>query len=615
VKGDTQAPTLPPEIAQAPSVPLPSDAPFTPSQRAWLEGFFAGFMAPQPGGGQTAGQTAAQAQPAKAGVTVLHASQTGTAESLAKKLAKAIKADGRPAKAMDIEEMDLASLADAGRVAVVASTTGEGEAPDAAKALVKSLEGAQTDALSGLEYAVLALGDSNYEQFCAFGRYLDETFQALGATALQPRIDVDGDPDEPMADFRGQLLENLQPYDGADGNGAAPAMPAHALDAADDRDADEDEERWTRETPFHATLIANERLNPDSDKDTRHVELALGDGGPSYQPGDALGLIAPNDPELVQAILAETGLDGSAEVTAAKGTTARLDEVLTNRAVITELSAQTLRKVQERAQSDELARLLDDDADEELAQWLYGRDLLDLLRDVPGVIDSGEDLAQLLPTLQPRLYSIASSPLAHPEEVHLTMGIVRYDALGRSKAGVATSHLADRMQPGDTVPVYPSPNKRFRLPDDPDTPAIMIGPGTGIAPFRAFLEERQATRAGGANWLFFGERRESSDFLYRQELEDFQRAGVLDRLDTAFSRDGEEKLYVQHQLARNGAEVWRWLEDGAHLFVCGDAKHMARDVEQTLVDLITEHGGLSAEAARDHLDDLSASKRYKKDVY
>ncbi|MBK1699014.1 diflavin oxidoreductase [Rhodovibrio salinarum] len=584
---------------------LPSDAPFTPSQRAWLEGFLAGFMSPQ------AGATAPQEQSAKAGLQVLFASQTGTAESVAKKLAKAAKADGRPAQAVDIEDMDLDTLAQAERIAVIASTTGEGEAPDSAKGLIKALEQADSGALSGMSYAVLALGDSNYEQFCAFGRYLDETFQALGATPLVERVDVDGNPDAPMAEFRSGLLEALQEHDGM-ADTAAGALPTTATATLDDGD---DEDRWTRAHPFQATLIANTRLNPESDKETRHIELALGRNGPTYEPGDALGVVAPNDPELVQAVLAEAGLDGSEEVSAAKGTTARLDEVLTHRAVITELAPATVRKFQERADSQDLARLLADDAGDELTAWLYGRDLLDLLRAHPGVIERGEDLASLLPTLQPRLYSIASSPRAHPEEVHLTVGIVRYDACGRSKAGVTTGHLADRLQPGDTVGVYRSPNKRFSLPEDPDTPVIMIGPGTGIAPFRAFLEERQATRAGGANWLFFGERREACDYLYRRELEAFHRAGLLTRLDTAFSRDGAEKLYVQHQLARNGQEIWRWLQAGAHLFVCGDAKHMARDVEAALVDLIAAHGAMGADAAREHLDELIAHKRYKKDVY
>jgi sulfite reductase (NADPH) flavoprotein alpha-component len=586
---------------------LPTDAPFTPSQRAWLEGFLAGFMAPQPGGAQAD----TQSQPAKAGVTVLFASQTGTAESLAKKLAKAAKAEGHPAQAVDVENIDLATLAGSRHVAVIASTTGEGEAPDAAKALVKELDAGGSDALAGVNYAMMALGDSNYEQFCAFGRYLDERFQALGAQRLIEPVEVDGDPDEPMVAFRGQLLEALGQQEPDDAASGGPATPA----AAADDDEDEDEETWTRAHPFEATLIANEQLNPGSDKETRHLELALGPNGPAYEPGDALGVIAPNDPDLVGAAIAEAGLDGSEEVTAAKGTTARLDEVLANRAVITEVAPQTLRKFQELAQSDELGRILEEYDGEQLGEWLHGRDILDLLRAYPGAVQRGEDLAQLLPTLQPRLYSIASSPRAHPEEVHLTVGIVRYEAQGRAKQGVATGHLADRMAPGDTIGVYRTPNKRFRLPDDPDTPVIMIGPGTGIAPFRAFLEERRETGAGGQNWLFFGERRQSSDFLYEHELEGLQQDGTLTRLDTAFSRDGEEKLYVQHQLARKGAEIWRWLQEGAHLFVCGDAKHMARDVDQALVDLIAEHGGMDQDAAAEHLDQLMASKRYKKDVY
>ncbi|MGF1553963.1 MAG: sulfite reductase flavoprotein subunit alpha [Paracoccaceae bacterium] len=580
---------------------LPPEAPFNPAQRAWLEGFIAGLMTPQAGGPAQAAATA----PAKAPVTVVFASQTGTAERLAKKLAKAAKAKGHPARAIDIEEIDLDALKGMGHLAMIASTTGEGEAPDGAKALARALDAAEGRPLDGLGYAVLALGDSNYEQFCAFGRRIDERLGALGAEAVIERVEVDGDPDAPFEAFRDALLAALAEK----GAGAVPAEPAAA---AED---DEDEERWTRANPFPARLIANERLNEGSDKETRHVALSLEGSGLAYEPGDALGTIATNDPGLVARVIEAAGLDGTAMVTFGRDAPAPLAQVLERHAVITELSPAVLLRFQERARDPALARLLADGASEALDAWLHGRDLLDLLSAYPGVVGDAQTLAGLLATLQPRLYSIASSLRAHPGEVHLTMATVRYDAHGRARGGVASTQFADRLGPGDTIGVYLTRNKRFRLPEDGAVPVIMIGPGTGVAPFRAFLEERRAVGAKGPAWLFFGERRVATDFLYRRELMGYLRDGTLARLDTAFSRDGAGKVYVQDRIREHGAEVWRWIGEGAHLYVCGDAKRMARDVDRALAVVIAEHGRMSEAEAELRLDALMAERRYLKDVY
>ena len=581
---------------------LPGGAPFNPVQRAWLEGFLAGFAMPG------AGAATPVTTPPPPALTVVYASQTGTAESLAKKLAKAAKAKGHPARAIDVQTLDLQTLATFSQLAVVASTHGEGDAPDPALHFADILRAVSGRPLAGVRFAVLALGDSNYARFCGFGRWLDERIAELGGERLFDRIDCDVEVDEPFAAFRGMILGRLAETNRGD---RAPAVPV----APDDGDDEDSGATWTRNRPFRSRLLAAPLLNKaDSDKETRHVVLSLAGSDIVYEPGDALGIVPTNDPACVAAILEASGLGDDAAVEIG-GAASDLRTALTCRLSIGKLSQSTLLKFQAKAESAKLARLIEPDNAEEREAWLWGREFIDLLLEFPGVVTSADDMVAMLPKLAPRLYSIASSQRAHPDEVHLTVGIVRYEAWGRLRGGVASTEIADRMEPGAEVRVYLHPNTRFRLPAEGDRPVIMIGPGTGIAPFRAFLQERRETGAAGKNWLFFGDRRAAHDYLYREELRAFSKTGILSRIDTAFSRDQIDKVYVQHLMLEAGAEIWRWFADGAHLYVCGDSSRMARDVDDALLRIVAEHGRMSPAKARLELQQLAADRRYCRDVY
>ena len=584
-------------------VQMPGEVPFNPVQRAWLEGFLAGFATPGT-------EVAAPAAPALPPLTVVYASQTGTAESLSKKLAKAAKAREFAARAVDVKTLGLDTLAGFGDLAVVASTHGEGDPPDPAMRFADALKAASGTPLSGVRFAVLALGDSNYARFCGFGRWLDERMAELGGERLFERVDCDVEVDEPFAAFRETLLGRLAAADGAS------PLPAAPIGAAGEDDEDEDTgAKWTRSRPFAARLIEAPLLNrPGSDKETRHVVLSLAGSDIAYEPGDALGVVPSNDPVRVDAVLAASGLAAEAPVTVAGGAM-DLRTALTSRLSIGKLSQATLIKFQARAESAALARLIEPDNAEEREAWLWGREFIDLLTDCPGVVTSAEDMVAMLPRLAPRLYSIASSRRAHPDAVHLTVAVVRYEAWGRARCGVASTEIADRMAPGAEVPVYLHPNTRFRLPAEADRPVIMIGPGTGIAPFRAFLEERRETGAKGKNWLFFGDRRAACDYLYREELRAFSKGGLLTRIDTAFSRDQVDKVYVQHLMLEAGPEIWKWIADGAHIYVCGDGSRMARDVDEALIRIVSEHSRMSPAKARLELQQLAADRRYSRDVY
>jgi sulfite reductase (NADPH) flavoprotein alpha-component len=584
---------------------IPEDAPFTPVQRAWLNGFFAALLAP-------AAPAEAPAAPPKPPLTVLFASQTGTAEGLAKKLVKAAKQKGFAAAARELGTLDLGAIAKLENVAIVASTYGEGEPPDSAKAFVEALAETSGTPLAGVTFAVLALGDRNYTHFCRFGATLDSRLADLGGTRLLERIECDVEVDAPFAQFRDACLHALESKATRD-----PASPPPTAAAGGITDEDEEPaESWSRERPCPAALLANERLNSaKSDKDTRHIVLSLNGSGLSYAPGDALGVVPANAPEAVARVLEATGLDGTTPATLSDGSTLPLAEALTRRLAIGKLGQPTVIKFQEKAGSATLGRLLDPENVQELNAYLWGRELIDLLVEYPGIVKTAEELISLLPRLMPRLYSISSSQRAHPNEVHITVGVVRYESHGRSRKGVASGFLADQGGEDGSVPIYVHRNPRFRLPEDPDRPIVMIGPGTGVAPFRAFLEERRALGAKGKTWLFFGERRAANDFLYRRELEGFLKDGTLTRLETAFSRDWAEKVYVQHRMLEFGEELWRWIVDGAHLYVCGDASRMARDVHRALQTIIVQHGRLSEAKAKLELQSLAAEGRYARDVY
>lgn len=586
---------------------LPENAPFSSGQRAWLNGFFAGLLegladrAPPP----------ASSRPPRLTLNVLFASQTGTAESLAKKLAKEARGKGFGAELVDMGSLSLAALSNLDHVLIIASTHGEGEAPDCAARFALDLKAAQGTPLAGLKYAVLALGDRNYRNFCWFGQHIDERFAALGATRLLDRIEADGDVDKPFRSFRDLLWPKLPPDDPPKSG----TSDAGAIAESSESETEESEPRWSRNRPFLARLLSNQlSTGAGSDKETRHIALSLKDSGLRYEPGDALGIWPQQAPELVEALLKLSGASASAAVVI-DGEPMQLHDALSRKRELTSLAAPTVIKLAALVADDRLQELVQRDQSAELDQYRYGKDVIDLLLGYPGVVQDAQSLVDLLPALKPRLYSISSSLDAFPDEVHLTIAVVRYDCGGRRRGGVASSWFADRVQLGGQVPIYIQRNPRFRLPADPGTPIIMIGPGTGLAPFRAFLHQRRKQGFTGRTWLFFGERRAHCDYLYRNELESFVVGHELIRLDVAFSRDQRQKIYVQHRMLEAGKEIWAWLQDGAAIYVCGDAKRMAKDVDSTLQSIIAKYGHLSSAQAQLELHALSAKGRYVRDVY
>jgi sulfite reductase (NADPH) flavoprotein alpha-component len=603
---------------------LPEDAPFTPSQRAWLDGFFTALLS-QIASASPAAALAAPASPAPT-LHVLYATQTGTAEGLAKKLAKEAKAKGFDARAQDLGSVPFAALGALGHAVLIASTHGEGDPPDAVGAFISELDAAPAGALAGLSYAVLALGDRNYTKFCGFGRALDERLEALGATRFAPRIDADADIAEPFARFRAALWPALPTAEAAraarapattfPANGtASDALREGALAEVETSAEDDEAETWHRDRPFPALLKSKRNLSgADSDKEVRHVVVSLAGSGLTYEPGDALGVRPRQSPALVDAVLEVTKLAADAAIVVDDDVVA-LGEVLAMRREIARLRAPTVIKFAALSEDAELLALIAPDRGAELDRFLHGKDVIDLLRRCPGAVADARTLVSILPPLAPRLYSISSSLLAFPDEVHLTVATVRFESDGRARGGIASTYFADLLEADDPAPVYVHRNARFRLPDDPGTPIVMIGPGTGIAPFRAFLHHRRAQRLTTRSWLFFGDRHERCDFLYREELESFVAARELTRLDVAFSRDQAERIYVQKRMLEAGSELWSWIRDGATIYVCGDAQQMARDVDATLRTIIATHGRRSEAQAQLELREMASSARYVRDVY
>jgi sulfite reductase (NADPH) flavoprotein alpha-component len=526
---------------------IPDNAPFTPEQRAWLNGFLAAWLARQ----ETGAAGAAPSVASGVSLLILYGSQSGNAEGLAKKIGKLARARNFNARVASLETAAPADLSKEPHVLVVTSTWGEGEMPDNAKNFWHGLSNGSSPDLRGIRFGVLALGDKNYgETFCLAGRQFDERLEKLGGTRLLPRVDCNVDFDEPAEAWIRQALDLLEK--------TPPASEPHS-----------------RKNPFPAALLTNRGLNGSgSAKDVRHIEFSLEGSSLEYEVGDALGVYPVNCPDFVAEILGAAGLGGNEEI-----------------------ELESVGRVPLRTA---------------LLEHLELRPLLTVL---PTAGTSAEALADKLRPLQPRLYSISSSPKAHPGQVHLTVGTVRFEQEGRARKGACSTFLADRLPLGQKARVFVQTSHGFRLPADPSRPVIMVGPGTGIAPFRAFIEERVATSAPGKNWLFFGEQKSAADFLYREQLEGWLQAGHLHRLDTAFSRDQAEKIYVQNRLLENARELWTWLESGAHFYVCGDASRMAKDVDAALHQIAREQGGLSEDAAVDFITTLKKEKRYQRDVY
>lgn len=572
-------------------------------QLDWAQGYLAGLRDARSGGSPSPALPAGS----DAGtVTVLYGSQTGNAETLAGELTTQLESAGVPARCVSMGDYRVRQLRKERRLVVITSTHGEGDPPDNAVELHEYLAGRRAPTLEGVQFAVLALGDTSYEHFCQTGRDFDERLAALGAERLLDRVECDVDYDEAAGDWSEQLCERLA-SEAATGAPESGGVPASGVVAATDVSS------YDRRNPFPAPVLERVCLNGrGSTKDVHHLELSLEDSGLRYEPGDSLGVFVENDPALVDRILEQAKLDADEPVTVKKQSL-NLRQALEGHLELTRVTRPVVERWAALSGAEELTVLLEDHR--ALMGWLHGRDVLDLLQQWPVQGLTGEQLAGALRGLPARLYSIASSQAAVDDEVHITVAAVRYRHEGRDRQGVASTWLADRLAEEGTVPVYIDRNPQFRLPDEGDTPIIMVGPGTGIAPFRAFLQEREARGDEGRNWLFFGDRNFETDFLYQREWLQWRRQGLLNRIDVAFSRDTDRKVYVQHRIRQAGEEIWRWLEEGGRFYVCGDADAMAPDVHEALLDVVGTHGDRSREQAEEYVQELAREKRYLRDVY
>ncbi|MGJ8671673.1 assimilatory sulfite reductase (NADPH) flavoprotein subunit [Rubritalea sp.] len=587
---------------------IPSHAPFEQNQRAALDALIAMFSAEQrawlsgflaaPAGGAVAA-VPALSKP----LTILYGTESGNSEALADKTVKEAKKKGIKATMKNLADISVKDIAKFEHIGLIISTWGDGEPPEAVDAFYKAFMTEAVD-LKGVKFSVCALGDTSYDKFCQTGKEFDTRLEALGAERVADRVDCDVDFDDSYALWRDALL-------GALGTAEAVAAPVGDV-AAFGAPAVE----YGRKNPFPAEVTENLILNGEgSAKETIHLELDLEGSGLDYEAGDALAVVPVNSDEVVEAFLAAAGLNGSEQVEIKGEDKCDLKAALTYKLDITGLSRAVAKKYFELCKSDELGTLVSDQKKAEFKDWSWGREIVDLLELYPVQKLSAQALVNILRKLPPRLYSIASSPKAHPGEVHLTVAAVRYEGHGKQRKGVASTYIADTAKAGEKVQVYVHKNKNFRLPEDTNKPVIMVGPGTGIAPFRAFIEERGETDAKGETWFFFGDQRYTYDFLYQLELQDHLKSGALTKLDVAFSRDQPEKVYVQNKMLEQGEDIYKWLEAGAYFYVCGDAERMAKDVNQALIDIVVKHGGKSADDAAAYIENLKKEKRYQRDVY
>jgi sulfite reductase (NADPH) flavoprotein alpha-component len=540
-------------------------------------------------------------------VTILYGSQSGNSKKAANQTADALKAAGSEVVVADMADYKSSQLKNEKLLLCIVATYGEGEPPAAAEEFHKFIFSSRAPKLNDTQFAVLALGDKSYVQYCQTGKDFDSQLEKLGAKRIADRMDCDVDWHDDAEKWINSVVSKLpKPVSNgaSNGNGQAAYMTASKPETQGTK--------YDRKKPFEAEVLEKIQLNGrGSVKETWHVELSLADSGLVYQPGDALHVIPTNSERIVADVLKASKLDPSVKVDF-DGQNQDLGHVLLEKTELTVLSRDVLQRYYELSKNDKLKAILDDP--KALNAYIYGRDMADLIVDFPADLEP-QVLANILRKLPSRAYSIASSLVAHEEEVHLTVGAVRYQSQGRKKEGVASSFLADRVAVGEKVKVFAEENEYFKLPKDPSVNTIMVGPGTGIAPFRAFIEERAETGAEGKNWLFFGNPNFTTDFLYQTEFQQYLKQGVLNKIDLAFSRDQAEKVYVQHKLFQKSKEVFDWLQNGAYFYVCGDKNRMAKDVEQALIQIAKKEGGYSDEKAVDCVKDLKKQRRYLEDVY
>ena len=585
---------------------------FSATQLAWLSGYC--WARSQNGQAAAVGSAVASAStPAAAPaavarkITVLSASQTGNARRVAEQLLVQLQEASLDAQLVAAGDYKAKNIASEDILLIVASTQGEGEPAEEAVSLHKFLHGKKAPQLAQLSYAVLGLGDTSYPNYCQAGKDFDAALEKLGATRLAARVDCDLDFQAASEAWRTQvagLVQELAAASAAPVAGSAPATSSTSVVA---------EQHYSKENPYSATLSVSQKITAnDANKDVRHIEIDLADSGIHYAAGDALGVWFSNDEALVAEVLGLAGLSGDEKISLANGQHLSIKEALTFHDELTQNTPQFIKGYAELSQNAALLQLIQDTT--ALQAAVDCTPIAGILHDYPHAI-SAEQLHGLLRPLTPRMYSIASAQAEVEAEVHLTVGRVAYEHHGQAYTGGASGFLSDRVEEGGEIKVFVEPNKNFRLPENGDTPIIMIGAGTGVAPFRAFIQQRDNNGDAGLNWLVFGNQKFTDDFLYQAEWLQYRKNGLLNKVSTAWSRQGKEKVYVQHKLRENAADVWQWLQNGAHVYVCGDAVRMAKDVEQALLDIIAAHGNMSLDDADEYLSELRENKRYQRDVY
>ncbi|MCA6222095.1 NADPH-dependent assimilatory sulfite reductase flavoprotein subunit [Photorhabdus antumapuensis] len=573
---------------------------FSPTQLAWLSGYFWGMVNQQP---QV--QAVAPAVPAQETITLISASQTGNARRLAEQLRDDLLAEKLNVNLFNASDYKFKQISQEKILIIIASTQGEGEPAEEAVALYKYLYSKKAPKLNGAVFAVFGLGDTSYERFCQAGKDFDNRLNELGAQRLLERVDGDVEYQQVAAQWRKQLTGILKQR--------IPAETGTVIISAQNRSVNEVfSTSYTKQAPLTAALATCQKITGrGSDKDVRHIEIDLGDSGLRYQPGDALGVWFKNDPALVDELLNLLWLEGTEQIEV-NGQKLPLREALISHVELTQNTSLIVEKYAVLAKNEKLLSLIADK--QALQQYAHNKPIADMVREAASQPEA-QQVIDLLRPLTPRLYSISSSQAEVENEVHITVGVVRYEIDGRARTGGASGYLADRLQENGDIRIFVEHNDNFRLPADPRTAVIMIGPGTGIAPFRAFMQQREADGAEGKNWLFFGNPHFTEDFLYQMEWQRYVKDGLLTRIDLAWSRDQQHKVYVQDKLREQGEEVWRWIKEGAHLYVCGDANRMAKDVEHALLDIIAEYGGMDIEQADEFLSELRLERRYQRDVY
>lgn len=592
----------------------------TPEQKVWLSGYLVANQQLTSGTSETQGsqigavskntetmlqQNEPTIQPEKRAITLLYGSETGNAQGLAEIFEERLSNIGHNVTLKAMDEFKSKNLKNVEDLFIITSTQGEGDPPDNAAELHEFIHGRKAPKLEGVRFSVLALGDQTYEFFCQTGRDFDKKLEELGAERLYERVDCDVDYEEDAEKWMANVINTI---DSAPEGTQSEQVVSESIKSAK-------EKKYSKANPYQAEVLENINLNGrGSNKETRHIEFLLDNFGEEYEVGDCLVVLPQNDPALVELLMSTLGWDPGHQIQISEdGDTISLEEALTSYFEITKLTKPLLQNAAAYFDNEALEDKVQDS--EWIQNYIEGRDFIDLLNDFPPEELEPEDLYQILRKLPPREYSISSSYQSLPDEVHITVGAVRYNTHGRDRSGVCSVQFAERIQPGDTVPIYLKRNPNFKFPKNGDTPVIMIGPGTGIAPFRAHMQEREEYGYKGNTWLFFGDQHFTTDFLYQTEWQEWLKDGVLEKMNVAFSRDTDQKVYVQHRIAEHSKEFNEWIEKGASIYICGDEKNMAKDVHQAIRNVLVKEQNLTEEDAESYLKQMKKDKRYQRDVY